>query len=150
MQKLDIRKICLKKDIDDALNLTFKTFIKCNSEDCNAQGFAYISDFLKNKETVNKLDFYATFVKGKIVGMIAFGYNPLHISLFFVEENYQGLKIGNKLFNFAIQNIKEKYIWVKSSTLAVKFYEKLGFVIVDSPEIKNGLKSTLMKYEFLG
>uniref|UniRef100_UPI003906ADE7 GNAT family N-acetyltransferase n=1 Tax=Ornithobacterium rhinotracheale TaxID=28251 RepID=UPI003906ADE7 len=48
------------------------------------------------------------------------------------------------MFNFAIQNIKEKYIWVESSRWVVKFYEKLGFVVVNSPEIKSELKFTLM------
>lgn len=72
---------------------------------------------------------------GKIIG--AGGFNPfpeenlVRISWDLIHPAYQGRGIGSKLTHFRINLIKKKFqvkeIQVRTTQLAYRFYEKLGF-----------------------
>ena len=46
-----------------------------------------------------------------------------------VNKDLQGKSIGKQLFDFGVNLIKPKEIWLNSRTNAVGFYKKLGFQV---------------------
>lgn len=75
--------------------------------------------------------------------------NNNHISLFFVQKEYQNKGIGRKLHELAIGKCitsrpDVEIIEVNSSPYAVSIYEKFGFVKVNSEQITNGIRYTPM------
>ena len=51
-----------------------------------------------------------------------------HISIFFIDLEFQRKGIGKKLFEFAFRDQPSKQITVNSSSYAVRFYENIGFM----------------------
>lgn len=76
--------------------------------------------------------------------------NPNHVSMFFVQKNFQNKGVGKALFKEAMkqiakrnQNIEE--LTVNSSLNAVPAYERLGFVVQGGEQCLNGIKFVPMK-----
>lgn len=68
-----------------------------------------------------------------------------HISLMFVDKEYQRKGIARRLFNSALEICKKersgiKGITVNSSPYAVPVYEKLGFCMYGDEENKDGIR----------
>ena len=68
-----------------------------------------------------------------------------HISLFFVDAEFQNQGIGKVLFQKAIELCKEKVpelnqISVNSSPYAVPVYKRLGFQETEEEQFKNGMR----------
>ena len=68
-----------------------------------------------------------------------------HVSLFFVDEAYQGRGLGGRLFREALalgqaQAGAAGQISVNSSVYAVPIYERLGFAQTGSEETQNGIR----------
>jgi GNAT superfamily N-acetyltransferase len=87
--------------------------------------------------------------KGQIVGMIEVKEEG-HISLLFVDGEYQGKGIARKLINAAVKRCLKidpflKVVSVNSAPNSVKFYKKLGFVPTDSERIENGVRYVPME-----
>lgn len=60
-----------------------------------------------------------------------------HIEEMCVNPDVQGLGIGTKLLNYVMKNVvdtstKRIKLWTHSSSLAYKFYENRGFMVVSS------------------
>jgi GNAT superfamily N-acetyltransferase len=87
-----------------------------------------------------------------VVGMIEMrGYD--HVSLLFVDQDYQRRGIAKELLNQAIQicqghESQPSGISVNSSSFAVSIYEKLGFQQVGERQVKNGIGFTPMLLRF--
>lgn len=82
--------------------------------------------------------------RGEIIGVIEIR-QPNHISLFFVDDKFQGRKIGKRLNEIAIerclkQSKEVKHITVNSSPYAVAIYNKLGFKTKGNEQLKNGIR----------
>jgi len=80
----------------------------------------------------------------KILGVIDIR-QPHHISLFFVDAEFQNKGIGKVLFQKAIALCKEKVpaqnqISVNSSPYAVPICKRLGFQETKQEQIKNGMR----------
>jgi GNAT superfamily N-acetyltransferase len=80
----------------------------------------------------------------KIVGMIDIRQYH-HVSLFFVDAEFQNKGIGKALFQKAVALCKNKVselnqFSVNSSPYAVPVYEKMGFQKTDDEQIKNGMR----------
>lgn len=88
--------------------------------------------------------------KGEIIGAIEIRENR-HISLFFVEEKFQGKGVGRNLWSNALKHcpINEGFVLqftVNSSPYAVLIYQKLGFKKITSEQICNGIRLIPMVY----
>jgi N-acetylglutamate synthase-like GNAT family acetyltransferase len=87
--------------------------------------------------------------EGKLIGMLALrGEN--HVSLIFIDSNYQGRGVGRKLVEKAIaictgRNPEISTITVCSSPNSGKFYEEIGFRATDQELADNGLRYTPMR-----
>ena len=75
-----------------------------------------------------------------------------HIALLFVEGSRQKNGIGTRLLKMAIETCKARNpdtrrITLNSSPNAVNIYEKLGFYITESEQVKNGIRFVPMRLE---
>ncbi len=79
----------------------------------------------------------------KVVGMIMTRENN-YVSQFFVTDAYQGRGVGSKLWSSALHSALAAGATgefnVDSSLFAKPVYEKLGFIAVGEPTVRNGFK----------
>jgi GNAT superfamily N-acetyltransferase len=91
---------------------------------------------------------FTALFKDHLAGMIEVRDNN-HISLFFVERQFQNKGIAKKLLSLAIERCRKnnpgvKIIEVNSSPFAVPIYTKLGFIKINEEQLKNGIRFTPM------
>jgi GNAT superfamily N-acetyltransferase len=89
----------------------------------------------------------------KIIGMIAVR-DKNHISLIFVESNFQSKGIGKRLVEEAIKVCQKRdpaitTITVNSSPNSEKFYERIGFMPTDGELGDHGLRYKPMKKDLV-
>ena len=150
---LTYRKI-EKEELQKALDLVHIVFDEFEAPYYSKEG---VESFYKFTSMDNMLEqyingslyFYGCFVNDIIVGMIAIR-NFIHISLLFVDKHYHKQGIARSLFNNILKICIEKNpplqsITVNSSTYAVGFYHKLGFVDISSEQVLDGIIFTPMK-----
>ena len=135
------------EDILEVNNLVTRVFDESVAPEYSAEGvrefYRYIEPTaFRERAQANHFGLIAV-VQTKIVGMIEMrGYN--HISLLFVDRNYQRRGIAKHLFSQAIQicqahKPQPSEISVNSSSFAVPIYEKLGFDRVGGRQVRNGI-----------
>lgn len=142
-----------KEDWDDAMELTWKTFMRFEADDYTKEGirsfFDFITDSMLYKMFLNGI--YHMFVaedKGKIIGMITLR-NDTHISLLFVDSDYHRKGVGKCLmktvWDFIETELGKEMVTVNSAPYGVGFYHKLGFNDLGPEEIKDGIRYTPMR-----
>ena len=155
MQVVDyyISKVTIT-EVDELLEISKNTFVTYfkdyNSEDNlnqyvqNAFTIDKISSELKNPNS----EFYFATYKNENVGYLKVNFataqtelqdkNSLEIERIYVIENFIGKKVGQVLFEKALEiakNANLKYIWLgvwEQNFRAIRFYEKQNFVKFDT------------------
>jgi ribosomal protein S18 acetylase RimI-like enzyme len=132
IRKVNIHDIDKLKEIG---KLTFaETFSSENSEEDMRVYFAELGDKVTGYLKVN-------------VGQSQTGMqneNTLEIERIYVLKEFHGKKVGQTLYNKAIELAKEKsvdYVWLgvwEHNPRAIRFYEKNGFVVFDKHIFKLG------------
>lgn len=141
------------EDWDDAMSMTWKTFMKFEASDYTKEGvrsfFDFISDSVLYRMFLNGA--YPMFVaedKGKIIGMITLR-NDTHISLLFVDEAYHRQGVGSYLmktmWDFIQTELGRDVVTVNASPYGVAFYHHLGFSDLGPEVTKDGIRYTPMK-----
>lgn len=149
---------------------TFKeTFADANSES-NMQN--YVSENLNDEKLRLELEnpfseFYFAETDNETAGYLKLNYgeaqtelqdeNSLEVERIYVKSAFQGLKIGQLLFNKALERAGEtnvNYIWLgvwEHNEKAIRFYEKNGFEIFGKHDFVLGsdVQTDLMMRKFL-
>ncbi|MDB4925264.1 GNAT family N-acetyltransferase [Mucilaginibacter sp.] len=120
---------------------------------------AYLTDHLTEQKLSEELDhsgseFYFAENNGEPIGYIKINTgaaqtelqdeDSLEIERIYVIKEYQGQKIGQLLFNKALELAKKAnrpYIWLgvwDKNEKAIQFYQKMGFIAFDSHPFKLG------------
>ena len=106
----------------------------------------YIKQLLDNSEMM----MWGCFHHSKITGIIA-SKSSNHISMLFVDKNYQKQGIARALYQkfieYCSKNDSFSEISVNSSPNAVETYKRLGFVATDTEQQKNGIRFVPMKHK---
>lgn len=140
-------------DLKEVLELVREVFMEFEAPDYNIEGVNSFFKFANYETLLKKLDedleIFASKHDNKIVGMIAVS-EYKHITLLFVDKEYQRKGIATKLINrvkeHCIKNNKNlEYMTVNSSPYAKNFYHKLGFKDTDLEREVDGIKFTPMK-----
>jgi len=94
------------------------------------------------------MKFWGCFDADTIIGMLAVRAES-HISLLFVQKEYDREGIGRSLFEAFRSTIKDPAprITVHSSPYAVGFYRRLGFRALGAEQTADGIRFTPMAYE---
>lgn len=95
-------------------------------------------DFISIREIVHTLDFnnfdvYCLTQEYKVIGFL--GLLEKKVEMLFLDPNHFGQGLGKKLMDFAINQLKANKVDVnEQNSMAVKFYEKLGFATYERSE----------------
>ena len=152
MNKTDIRKITLA-DLEQLRSLAVQTFTEAfsslNTEENMRQ---YLSEAFSSEKLMEELnspgsEFYFATVNEEIAGYLKVntgevqtelaGQNGLEIERIYVLQKFQGQKIGQRLFEMALQVAKQQqcdYVWLgvwEENLKAIQFYRKNGFEVFD-------------------
>lgn len=156
---MEIRQVNIQ-DIEELKvigKLTFsETFSSENSEEDMREylkeGFS--TEKLKTELTDENAEFYFAELGDNVIGYLKVNFgqsqteikdkNALEIERIYVLKEFHGKKVGQILYDKAIELAKEKnveYVWLgvwEQNPRAIRFYEKNGFIVFDKHIFKLG------------
>lgn len=156
---MKIRKAIIQ-DIEKLQEIGKRTFAETFASENSEENMA---EYLKNKFSTEQLkteltdknaDFYFAELNGKTIGYLKINVgqsqteikdkNTLEIERIYVLKEFHGKKVGQILYEKAIELAKRKnveYVWLgvwEQNPRAIRFYEKNGFVAFDKHIFKLG------------
>lgn len=137
------------------MTFVWRTFMQSEGAKCSEDGKRRFLDFITDKALRD------SFMNGEylvllaldgeaIVGAAAVRYHN-HLSLLFVDKNYQFRGIGRTLLNTVVEYARkmgERYVSLQAVSDAVAFYRKQGFRAVRPEEEFSGIHITYMEKYF--
>jgi ribosomal protein S18 acetylase RimI-like enzyme len=142
-------------EIEESWKLIQKVYNKFIAPDYNDQGNKKYHeliniDFLKNREIDNRLCMICK-QNNIIIGIIGIR-NDFHITIFFVDPEFQNQGVGKRLIKLATEQFKEYnnkigYLEVNSSPYAVEIYKKIGFRKISEEKNVFGIRFTEMRMD---
>lgn len=121
---------------------TFNEFI---APEYTEEGKLEFYRFVENDEKLDSLDIFGYYIEDKLIGVIGLDKENSHISLFFVDKDFQRHSFGKKLLETALENFEGDTLTVHSSPNAVNAYKYMGFVKTDDVIETNGIKFVPME-----
>lgn len=155
MSEIIIREINVN-EWDEAMRIAWDTFIIYEAPEYSKEGIQNFKNFvrdpiLKQMFIEGKYRVLCAFCDRLMVGMIGVR-NETHISLLFVDSEYQRRGIARNLIKNMFERTYSEYgkreMTVNSSPYAVGFYHKLGFIDTDVEQLTDGIKYTPMVVRF--
>lgn len=159
MNELQIRKVTVNEigQLQEIGKQTFsETFAADNSEE-NMKAYlenGFSIDKLKSEVNDPDSEFYFAVIDEKITGYLKINFgqtqteirdsNSLEIERIYVLKEFHGKKVGQKLYEKAMEIAKQKnvdYVWLgvwEKNARAIRFYEKNGFVAFDKHVFRLG------------
>ena len=159
MMNTDIRKVTLD-DIGNLQKISRQTFYETFSE---ANTEENMNNYLKDNFSVDKLtaelndknvEFYFATLDDTVIGYLKINFgqsqtelqddNGIEIERIYVIKEFQGKRIGQILYNKAIEVAGQKnaeYVWLgvwEKNVRAINFYRKNGFLEFDKHIFKLG------------
>jgi len=139
---------------EDAMAMVYRIFLEYDAKDFSEEGIEHFRAFIADNNL--KQLFYAggfqvigAYYKQKMVGLAALR-EQSHISLLFVEGEYQHIGVGTELINvlaeYAHNKLHVDVLTVNASFFATEFYHKLGFTDTSSLKMQDGVIFTPMQY----
>ena len=147
MKNISIRKVN-EDEFEIVTKMVLDVFMKFEAPDYSQEGIETFKNFVSSKERLKDLMIIGAYnnSNNELIGIIATRNKGNHIALFFVKEEYQGMKIGRKLFDKVLENSSNS-ITVNSSPYAIEIYKHLGFKIVEPEKMEDGIRFTKMILE---
>ncbi|MVT09300.1 GNAT family N-acetyltransferase [Chitinophaga tropicalis] len=152
MEKVSISRVTLT-DIDVLQTIGKQTFIETFAPHNSEQNMTrYLEDGFSRQKLTDEINtdgsvFYFAQLEGRVIGYLKINTgaaqteiqdsNALEIERIYVVQEYHGRKVGQLLYEWAIQIAYERkfdYVWLgvwEHNTKAIRFYEKNGFVPFD-------------------
>ena len=132
-------RILKENEIDIVIDLVDRVAKEYVFSDFDQEGIDSFNQVNCRQFYLDKNNFiYVCLSENKIVGMIALR-DGKHISLLFVDSNYQGMGIGKKLLSL-VDNLCLGDMFVNSGLGAKNFYLSQGFEMTSEMMIKDGIK----------
>lgn len=154
LNNCDIRFID-SEEWDEAMELVYRTFLEFDAVSFTREGIDQFREFiadnsLKRMFLAGCFQVIGAYDHMKLVGVIALRDNS-HISLLFVDKNYQHHGIGRKLVmqlaDFAYLKLHQHLLTVNAAPYAIDFYHRIGFKDTSLEIAEHGIKYTPMKYQ---
>ena len=140
---------------EDAMALCYRTFLRFDAAVYTAEGIRNFREFvsdhaLKRMFDAGSYQVIGAYVKGELAGVTSLRDNR-HISLLFVEEEYQHRGIGSLLVKTLAEYVSEKLhentLTVNAAPYAVEFYHRIGFRDLGEATTRDGITFTPMKMD---
>ena len=141
----------LPDEFKPAMEMVWKVFNEFEAKDYGPVGTSNFRDFIngdiiKNMFDIGEYPMWIAVCKEKIVGVSTLRAKT-HISLLFVDKEYQRMGIGRTLIKAMQDHTEERgsiKLTVNSSPFGEEFYRKVGFMYTDVRKYTNGIVYTPM------
>ncbi|MCG2613319.1 GNAT family N-acetyltransferase [Terrimonas sp. NA20] len=159
MEEIRISKVTAS-DINELHTISKRTFLDTFAQHNSEKNMAhYLTESLSLEKLASEVanensDFYFATANDEVIGYLKVNYGPsqtelqdsqaLEIERIYVSQQYQGKKVGQLLFDLAIDLAEKRnalYVWLgvwEQNAKAIRFYEKNGFVPFSSHVFKLG------------
>lgn len=159
MENIEIKRISLR-DISSLQKIGIQTFYETFSAGNSEENMSmYLEEGFSEEKLAAELsnvfsEFYLAFLNQKVIGYLKLNFgdsqtelkdsSSLEIERIYVLQECQGKKVGQKLYEKAMQVADEKnvnYVWLgvwEENPRAIHFYQKNGFVEFDKHIFKLG------------
>ena len=155
--KCDISNLTImeldKEKLQEVSELVSKVFLEFEGPNESQEGIKNFKEFVKEESLKEKYEskimrFVGCFDKNRLVGLISTR-DGNHISLLFVDKEYQKRGIANELLKNIILKCEGEYeyISVNSSIYAVNIYHKFGFVDKKDKQEEDGIRFVPMQLQ---
>ena len=139
-----IKKIT-SNEYNNLKELVKRVFDESISKDYDENGREEFFRFVNSDDKLNSLDIWGYYIEDRLIGVIGTRDEISHISLFFVDTEFQRHSFGKKLLQTIVEASKSELISVNSAPSAVNAYKYMGFVATDSVIESNGIKYVPME-----
>lgn len=138
------------------MDMIWKTFLKFEGEDYTQEGIRNFYDFISDdglRDSFLRGDYQLMVALdgGRVIGAGSIR-NRNHLSLLFVDEEYQRRGVGESLIGKLCEYLKteagERYMSLQASPYAVNFYRRIGFRAVAPEAEYAGIRVTPMEKVF--
>ena len=138
----------------EAMGLAWHVFLIFEADDYSEEGirnfYRFVTDrILFRMFKAGQYQLFGYFLDNKLIGIISLR-NSNHISLLFVDENYQNQGVARSMLeyvnNYLLTELGMQEVSVDSSPYAVDFYHRMGFIDTSSEVTQNGIRYTPMKF----
>lgn len=159
MEKISIRKIAAA-EIDTLQAISRQTFSETFAASNTEENMnRYLAEALSAEKLTAELthpdsEFYFAELDGNVIGYLKLNFGPsqtelkdekaVEIERIYVVKKYHGKKVGQLLYEKALEVAKEKeahFVWLgvwEQNERAIQFYKKNGFVAFDKHLFKLG------------
>ena len=136
-----------------AMEIAGETFWIYNAKEYTKEGIESFYDFIYDRQLKEMFlqDYYKMFLgfdRDRIVGLITLR-NECHISLLFVDKEYQKQGVGSALITYLSHYLYSQtdvtYMTVDAAPNAIEFYHKLGFWDLAPMQYRQGISFIPMK-----
>lgn len=134
-----IKKIT-SNEYNNLRELVKRVFDSCVAKDYDENGKEEFYKFVNSNEKLDSLDIWGYYIEDRLIGVIGTRDDISHISLFFVDTEFQRHSFGKKLLQTVVEASKSEVISVNSAPCSVNAYKYMGFVATDSAIETNGIK----------
>lgn len=156
---MNIRKVTTD-DINQLQTIGKQTFVETFSSGNSKENMikylenGFSTEKLKDELTDNNSEFYFVTLENNVIGYLKINYgqsqteindrNSLEIERIYVLKEFHGKKVGQILYEKAMEISKQKnidYVWLgvwEKNPRAIRFYKKNGFVEFDKHIFKLG------------
>ena len=156
---MEIKKVNIQ-DIEKLKEIGRQTFFETFSSDNSEENMMeYLNNGFSNEKIRSELtdknaEFYFAELNGKVIGYLKVNFgqsqteikdrNALEIERIYVLKAFHGKKVGQLLYQKAIELAKGKnvdYVWLgvwEENPRAIRFYKKNGFITFDKHIFKLG------------
>ena len=139
-----IKKIT-SNEFNNVKELVKKVFDNSVAKDYSDDGKEEFYKFVNDNEKLSSLDIWGYYIEDRLIGVIGTRDEISHISLFFVDNEFQRHSFGKKLLQTVVEASKAEVISVNSAPSAVNAYKYMGFKATDSVIETNGIKYVPME-----
>ena len=143
-----IKKIT-SNEFNNVKELVKKVFDSSVAKDYNEDGKEEFYRFVNDNEKLSGLDIWGYYIEDRLIGVIGTRDEISHISLFFVDNEFQRHSFGKKLLQTVVEASKSEVISVNSAPSAVNAYKYMGFSATDGEIESNGIKYIPMELKVL-
>ena len=132
-------------EFNNVKELVKQVFEKSVAPSYTEEGRTEFYKFVNDNEKLSALDLWGYYIEDRLIGVIGTRDEISHISLFFVDNDFQRHSFGKKLLETIVEETKADVISVNSSPTAVNAYKYMGFVATDGEIESNGIKYVPME-----
>ena len=141
-----IKKIT-SNEFNNVKELVKKVFDASIAKDYNDDGKEEFYKFVNDNDKLSSLDIFGYYIEDRLIGVIGTRDEMSHISLFFVDNEFQRHSFGKKLLQTVVDASKAEVISVNSAPSAVNAYKYMGFIATDGVIETNGIKYVPMELQ---